>query len=326
MLKDLLQTQEPIVYQALFNACASDRISHAYLFTGPAGTPKKEAAYLLAQSLFCQNTEDLACETCETCLRIKDNNHMDFMVLDGSDKAIGKKEIDALQEKFSKTSSESGTGQRCYIILNAENSSVAAQNSMLKFLEEPGKDITAILTVDNQNRLLPTIISRCTMIPFHKLTTEMFYEEALQEGMSPQDAYYASHVINRTENIKEEFESARYQNAFMMFEQFLKGVHQELLVDYDISYRCKEKEDNIQMVRYFLDLLDLYGHDVILQSKKGYSWYQELIQKHEKDKDAFGKLIIICNEEKDTCNKFNDISLVMAKAYDRLEEFNSVLR
>lgn len=58
MIKELLEKQQPIVYRALDNACKTNRISSAYLFTGPYGTPKYEAAVLLAQSILCEKKMD----------------------------------------------------------------------------------------------------------------------------------------------------------------------------------------------------------------------------------------------------------------------------
>ena len=97
---------------------------------------------------------------------------MDFVYLDGNAKSISKKDVDDLQLQFSKTSSEEGTGTRCYILDHFENSSSSAMNSLLKFLEEPGKDVVGILITDNIHRILPTFVSRCTMIPFTAMTSE----------------------------------------------------------------------------------------------------------------------------------------------------------
>ena len=166
MLKDQLKKQQPIVYRALENACANDRVMNAYLFSGPYGTMKNEAALLLAQSIFCSESEGLACEECNTCRRVREGLYTDLIVLDGKKKAISKEMVDSIQEQFSKTSLEGKEGKRVYIIQNAETASISAQNSMLKFLEEPGSGVTAILTTDNINRLLPTIVSRCTVLPF----------------------------------------------------------------------------------------------------------------------------------------------------------------
>ena len=156
MLKDVLKQEQPVVYTALKNALEHDRVSNAYLFSGPAGTHKYDAALLLAMSLLCESGRGLACEQCGTCQRVQRGEHADMIVLDGSAGSISKEQIDDLQMRFSRTAAESGTGRAVYIIRNAENASISAMNSLLKFLEEPGSHITAILTTDNISRLLPT--------------------------------------------------------------------------------------------------------------------------------------------------------------------------
>ena len=103
MIKELLEKQQPIVYRALDNACKTNRISSAYLFTGPYGTPKYEAAVLLAQSILCEKKNGLACEECNTCRRVREGTYADLMILDGKDESISKEMIDGIQEKFSKT-------------------------------------------------------------------------------------------------------------------------------------------------------------------------------------------------------------------------------
>ncbi|MBQ4251725.1 MAG: DNA polymerase III subunit delta, partial [Erysipelotrichaceae bacterium] len=71
MIRDDLQKFQPVVYQVLNNALKNNRLSHCYLFTGPRGTLKLEAAYLLAQSLVCEQPEDgWACEECGSCRRV----------------------------------------------------------------------------------------------------------------------------------------------------------------------------------------------------------------------------------------------------------------
>ena len=127
MLKDRLKKQQPIVYRALENACRRDSVSNAYLFWGPYGTMKNEAALLLAQSIFCSETDGLACETCNTCRRVKEGLYTDLIVLDGAKKAISKEMVDAIQEQFSKTSLEGTEGTRVYIIQNAETASISAR-------------------------------------------------------------------------------------------------------------------------------------------------------------------------------------------------------
>ena len=94
MLKELLKKQQPVVYEALKNAVQEDRISNAYLFTGPYGTIKNEAALLLAESIFCEKQDGLACEECNTCRRIREGLYGDLIVLHGAEKAISKEDVE----------------------------------------------------------------------------------------------------------------------------------------------------------------------------------------------------------------------------------------
>lgn len=336
MFKELLQEQQPVVYQAMENACNAHEISSAYLFVGPYGTPKKEAAILLAQSIFCEQ-EGLACETCNTCRRVKENIYADLVILDGSKEAISKEMIDGIQEKYSKTALEKN-GQRVYIILNAENASVSAQNSMLKFLEEPGAGITAILTTDNASRILPTIISRCTILPFVPMKHEAYFQMAKEAGVPEMDAYFLSHIAKNMDDLNAMYpdyeEEGRkpaeeYESAIGMFKQYLNEKERsDLLVDYDISWKSREKDTkkakqcNMMIQRAFFDLLMMYAHDVILHNDQGPAWYQKAVRDAENTAEIYGELIIIAAEEKDKVNKYNDLNLLMDQAFYRLEGFN----
>lgn len=328
MLNEKLKDAQPLVYEAISKAISTDSISHAYLFYGPSGTYKTEAAYLLAMSLFCQHNDPLACEECEQCQNIKDGNNVDFTVLDGYQKSISKKDVDDLQKKYATTSQQEGHGHRCYIILNADNSSLAAMNSMLKFLEEPAREVIAILTSDNINRLLPTIVSRCTLIPFSALSVEHHYQQALTQGIDQENAFFLARLVKSDEDIVEASQSEAYKNSLMMFRQWLddNGPASELLVDYDISYKQSVKSENMKMVTYFMMLVNNYGHDVINESKDGPHWYQSLIAKAKGQKLDYAHLIILINNLLDKCNKYNDLNLLMAETYEQLEKFKYELR
>ena len=112
MKREMLKKQQPVVYQALENACNSKRISNAYLFSGPYGTPKHEAAILLAQSIFCEKQSGLACGICNNCRRVEEGLYADMVILNGNDKAISKADVDAIQEKFSKTAASVRDGNK----------------------------------------------------------------------------------------------------------------------------------------------------------------------------------------------------------------------
>lgn len=322
MIKELLKEEQPIVFHALDSACKEDRISSAYLFSGPYGTPKYEAAILLAQSILCEKGNGLACETCNTCRRVKEGTYTDMIVLDGSQETISKTMIDELQEKFSKTALEEN-GQKVYIIRNAENATVAAQNSMLKFLEEPGSGITAILTTDNMNKMLPTIISRCTQLPFLPSTPDVYYKNVLSCGVKEEDAYFMSHIVKDLKdlptmyNAKEEHPTTVFEHAISMLKQFLNvdGLREEeFSVDWEVNWSSKAKDaasakkENLLLLNAFFELVMLYCRDAIEEKKVGVKWYQEALEKS--DKNTCILYLGIALQGKDACNKYNDLNLV----------------
>ena len=322
MLKDLLQQTQSIAYTAIQNDLLNDTVSHAYLFVGPSGTPKKEAALLLAQSLFCKHREDgFACGTCDTCKRVEEGAHLDYVYLDGNEKSISKKDVDDLQMRFSKTSQEEGSGHRCYILDHFENSSSAAMNSLLKFLEEPGKDVVGILITDNINRILPTIVSRCTMIPFSSMTYEYRMQLAIQEGVKEEDAWLLSHVIHTNSQFLEAYSSDAYTHALEMLKQYLdvSGDKKELLVDYDISYKLSDRNACMEMNRIFLEMINTYCHDVICSSAHGPHWYVSKVNA-ETDIKKMTKVLVCVNSQLEKCNKYNDPYLLMAQTFRLLEE------
>lgn len=324
MIRERLKEEQPLVYEALKNALENQAVSHAYLFAGPAGTMKKEAAFLLAMSLFCPQADGgFACESCSTCRRVLSEGHMDFIVLDGSVRSISKADVDSLQERFSRTSSEEGSGHRCCLILNAENCSVQAMNSMLKFLEEPGRDVTAVLTADNAGRLLPTIISRCTVLSFVRRSPELCFRQALEAGVPQEDAAFVSRLAPSASDYAAFAESGVYRSAVDMFRQFLSenGPFSEWLVDYDISYRRPAKDENLMMIRMFLDLVDLYAHDVIRKTQAGPAWYRRALQGAKGTASDYARLIIMVSRQKDLCTKYHDQNLLTAQIYEKLEEF-----
>ena len=158
-----LQNKQPIIYRTFVRALEQGHLSHAYLISGNPGTPLLDVAKYLAKSILCDDPDPLACNNCITCLRIDDNNYPDFIVLNGEESSIKKKQITGIESQFEKTAFEA-KGKMIYIIHLVENMSVEAVNSILKFLEEPESEIYAFLTTNNENNVLPTIISRCQLL------------------------------------------------------------------------------------------------------------------------------------------------------------------
>ena len=191
-----LKEIQPQVYQMLQNSMRKNRIAHAYLFEGERATGKKETGVLLAKSLFCEspNEDEVPCNKCANCRRIDNDNHPDVHVIEPDGLSIKKEQIQYLQEEFTKKSVESS--KKIYILVDAEKMTVQAANSLLKFLEEPVSDTLAILITEHSQRILSTILSRCQLIAFQPLPTELLRDKLEEQGIDAQTAAIVSQLTN----------------------------------------------------------------------------------------------------------------------------------
>ncbi len=266
MNKQQLKQEQPIAYRTLSHALKNDKLAHAYLFHGIPGTPKLECAQLLAQSILCGNRDQdgFACEECADCRRIKAHQMTDFIYLDGTTTSIKKENILKLQHEFSKTGLEH-TGKKIYMINHAENATVDALNSLLKFLEEPNGQMAAILICDQLERILPTIISRCQLIPFHPLSQELCYE-ICREELGTLDAYLLSGMIRSPQEMRKVNEKEEYQQARYLFLRFIEesavSIHQAHAGLLKEGFDNKRIDGKLCM-RYFLEMLMTFYRDLI---------------------------------------------------------------
>ncbi len=195
MAFDNLKIAQPQVHRLIENSIRKNRLSHAYLFEGERGTKKFEMAQYFAMRLLC-TAEDKPCGVCKNCKRIKNRTHPNVYYIEPIKNSIRKNQIQDLQTEFSKTSVE--PGPKVYIIKNIEKINLQAANSLLKFLEEPTSTIHAILTTENLNRLLPTIISRSQVVAFTSIPESIICNELIEEGFTNETAKIVSKLTNST--------------------------------------------------------------------------------------------------------------------------------
>lgn len=325
MIKEKIIKTQPIVYRTLNNALINHKFAHAYLFSGVKGTPKKDTAILFVQSLVCEHTVDsMACEQCDTCRRIAEGTYADMILLDGTKESIKKESILKLQENFSKTALEKG-GKKFYILDYAENATPEALNSLLKFLEEPsGHDTHAILIVDSIDRLLPTIVSRCQIIPFIPLKAENYYEEAIAEGMDKTDSYILGYLVKDIDLMRLVSENENYQIGLQVTKQFVEMLDQDLnkfLVWFETEILgSKEKDKDKEIFKYFLEISLLLFRDVVSGKVKDKSWYEEEVERLRKKDYAYEKIILILLEGKDKCSKSYNLQLLIEQTIYQVKE------
>ena len=160
---------------------------HAYLFSGPRGTGKKSVARLCAMAMLCRG-EDKPCGACGPCRRVLSGTHPDVhtVVPEKDKKTIG---VDALRDVIDEVSTKSLEGSaKAMIFPEAERMTPAAQNCLLKTLEEPPAGTVFFLMTDQPGALLPTVVSRCRVIRFHPLSQEQTEARLRALGLGAQDA------------------------------------------------------------------------------------------------------------------------------------------
>ncbi|MDE6138411.1 MAG: DNA polymerase III subunit gamma/tau, partial [Candidatus Gastranaerophilales bacterium] len=158
------------IKKALANAIQMDRISHAYLFTGPRGTGKTSTARIFAKSLNCEKGPSISpCNECENCKNITNSIPIDVIEIDAAsnrsvndaDEIIQKVALAPVQSRY-----------KIYIIDEVHMLTNQAFNALLKTLEEPPKNVIFILATTEVHKVLDTIKSRCQRFDFKRITTE----------------------------------------------------------------------------------------------------------------------------------------------------------
>jgi DNA polymerase-3 subunit gamma/tau len=163
-----LRGQDHVV-RALQGAVKNDRVSHAYLFSGPRGTGKTTTARILAKALNCENPVDGdACGICASCLAITKGTSLDVIELD----AASNNGVDPIREIISGAWHGTPGRWKVYIFDEVHQLSKAASAALLKTLEEPPPHVVFVLATTDPHKVLPTIRSRTQHLEFRLIGAE----------------------------------------------------------------------------------------------------------------------------------------------------------
>jgi len=167
-------------------ALSRGRVPNSLLFTGPEGVGKRRTALTLAKALNCREMSDDSCDRCSSCLAIDGGRFPDVMEIEtAEDKAGVAIEQIRLLKHLAYLRPMAGR-KRVFIVSAAEEMSEAAENSVLKVLEEPPLFSHIILVTASPFLLLPTIVSRCRTLAFAPVRREEI-ERILVERDYPED-------------------------------------------------------------------------------------------------------------------------------------------
>lgn len=224
------------ITSTLQNAIKNKHLAQAFLFTGPRGVGKTTCARILAKTINCENpTEDMEpCNECESCISFNNNASFNIHELD----AASNNTVDDIRRLVEQVRIPPQTGEyKVYIIDEVHMLSSAAFNAFLKTLEEPPSYAKFILATTERHKIIPTILSRCQIFDFKRISIEDI-------------ADYLDHV-SKSEKIEAEIE------ALTIIAQKADGAMRDALSTFDqiVSYSgskitYKNVIDNLNILDY----------------------------------------------------------------------------
>jgi DNA polymerase-3 subunit delta' len=270
--------------QILSGALRKNLLASAYLFYGDEGTGKWIMALQLAKAINCEGHGGEACEVCSSCLKIEKMIHPDvkmiFPVPSAKSEEKGLKDteryrklkreepyrlvrfernvnipVEQIRNLQKEISLKPFEGKRKVVVIaQAENMHISSANSLLKTLEEPPSDTNLILTSNDVNKLLPTMVSRCQQVRFGKIPANMIAEKLVQRyGVDKEKASYCANIANGS-----------YGRALELVEGEREGLRRDALTLVEAAAEGKTTRI-IQMVKEILvkwdrnSVLEMFG-------------------------------------------------------------------
>lgn len=238
---------------------ASHAFVHAYLLSGPRGTGKKSVARLCAMAALCRGEGKKPCGVCGPCRRVLSDTHPDVHTVqpEKGKQTIG---VDVLRDVLSEVSVKSFEGTtKALIFPEAERMTPAAQNCLLKTLEEPPQDTVFFLITDQPGALLATITSRCRVIRFHPLSVEEAEARLVALGERPQAARQKARMAEGCVGQALLIDEQRLSLLSSLTEQVF-SVHRPS----DVLSVVNLYKDDKERQRQALDLLEGAVRDILL--------------------------------------------------------------
>ena len=235
---------QPSITNTLKNAIKSNHLAQAFLFTGPRGVGKTTTARILARTINCVNiSENMeACNQCDSCISFNNNHSLNIYELD----AASNNSVDDIRALVDQVRyAPHGGKYKVYIIDEVHMLSASAFNAFLKTLEEPPPYAVFILATTEKHKIIPTILSRCQIFDFNRITVEDITKQlksiAEKEHVNAEED--ALHVIAQKAD-------GALRDALSMFDQLVSFTGSKL------TYKAVIENLNILDYDYYFKITD----------------------------------------------------------------------
>ncbi len=283
------------------------RVPHAYLFRGPDGVGKRLFAKGAAAAINCRNrSAATACGICSSCRKFLSDNHPDFMVIRPVKGTIKIEQIRQLTAELSYPPFESET--RIVVIEDVHTMRREAANSLLKTLEEPPVNNVLVLTAESSQEILATLVSRCQVVPFSRLSNEDTVSLLVARGIERATAKLLARLAEGSPGRALLFQKSEMVGIWHEVIEVLSDP--TILADRDVGVLLRQAERMAALkedVLPFLGLLKIWIGDLLRTLCQGEEVAQDetCARKSWSSTELFAKLQAISRAEREIARNCN---------------------
>lgn len=253
----------------LQNAIFLRKVSHAYIISGEKDSGKMMLAEAFAATLLCEGSGQDACGECHSCKQAQSQNHPDIRyVMHEKPATISVEDIRQQINNDIVIKPYAGS-HKIYIVDEAEKMNKAAQNALLKTIEEPPEYAVILLLTTNASGFLQTILSRCVTLELKPVSKDIMIKELMDKHRIPD--YQAEVCATFAQGNFGKAVKLASSEEFNEMKSQMVGIlrHMESMGLYEISQTVKELEVYKEDIRNYLDLMTIWFRDVLLYKATG---------------------------------------------------------
>ena len=250
----------------LENAIENGQVSHAYIFNGEDGIGKMTTAKAFVKALLCASKN--SCGTCQSCIQIDSGNHPDVIYVTHEKAGITVDDIrdQVNQSVFVKPYS---SDYKVYIIDEADKMNAAAQNALLKTIEEPPAYAVIILLSNNKESFLETIVSRCVVLNFGPLKESQVreYLNSHYDNMNGREDLAVSYSMGNIGKAKKVIESDDFNEQKDFCLNLMANLEKWDI--HEILLSLKQMASYKDYIYDLLDIMTIYYRDILILKVTG---------------------------------------------------------